>query len=378
MITSAANGTAGNAWHDALCARLRGEEVPIVPGMIATARHHRIHLVLAATVKPAGPESATVRALVAELRQAALVDLIRERALRGVIDGFAQAGVDVLLLKGAGLAYTLYPSAFLRPSSDIDVMVARAALERAESTLADDGWIRPAEPDGELITAQRHYVLADRAAFAVHLDLHWKVANPQLFTNSIAFDELLARAVPVTALGRHARTLSIPDALFVACVHRVAHHQDVIDLLWLWDIHLLASRLSVEERVLFLGLAARESMRAVCARGIELASERFGTAGAPALLAALKRPRGERPEPSAQFLGRALRQVDLVQADLATLRGWRARLALVGQHLFPSAAYIQAAYPRCPAAMLPLAYVHRIVRGAPKWFRRPGENRSTG
>jgi hypothetical protein len=26
-------------------------------------------------------------------------------------------------------------------------------------------------------------------------------------------------------------------------------------------------------------------------------------------------------------------------------------------------------YPRWPAALLPLAYVDRIVRGAPKWFR---------
>jgi hypothetical protein len=27
-------------------------------------------------------------------------------------------------------------------------------------------------------------------------------------------------------------------------------------------------------------------------------------------------------------------------------------------------------YARCPALLLPLAYFHRIVRGAPKWFER--------
>ena len=173
--------------------------------------------------------------------------------------------------------------------------------------------------------------------------------------------------MPVAALGTHALTLSRVDALFVACIHRVAHHQDAIDLLWLWDIHLLASRLSAEERVQLLGLAARASMRAVCARGLELASAQFRTEGAAELIAAL---RAERPEPSARFLG-GLRLVDLVRTDLRALEGWRARVTLVGEHLFPSAAYMQSAYPRCPAAVLPLAYVHRIVRGAPKWFRRP-------
>jgi hypothetical protein len=32
---------------------------------------------------------------------------------------------------------------------------------------------------------------------------------------------------------------------------------------------------------------------------------------------------------------------------------------------------MQRAYARCPHALLPLAYAHRIVRGAPAWFRRP-------
>ena len=46
------------------------------------------------------------------------------------------------------------------------------------------------------------------------------------------------------------------DALFVACVHRVAHHDDAIDLLWLWDIHLLASRLSADPEFSLASLEA--------------------------------------------------------------------------------------------------------------------------
>ena len=370
MIEAVGDEGAEAAAENALCARLRGEDVPISPAMVATARRHRLHLVLAAAARSGELEHSASAVLLAESRQALVVDLIRERTLRDLLDQFAAAGVGALLLKGAGLAYTLYPSAHLRPRADLDVMIARASLASAERTLAARGWTRAAEPDAELVTAQRHYVLARPAAFDEQLDLHWKIANPQIFGDAVTFEELLSRAVPVTALGPHARTPSTPDALFIACLHRVAHHDDAVDLLWLWDIHLLASRLSAEERARFLGLARRASMRAVSARGLELACARFRTPGAADLIAALQQPAGERPEPSATFLG-GLSQVEVLRADLSALGGWRARLTLLGEHLFPPGVYVRSAYPRCPAALLPLAYVHRIVRGAPKWFRRP-------
>jgi hypothetical protein len=274
-------------------------------------------------------------------------------------------------LKGAGLAYTLYQFPHLRPRADVDLMIARRDLGRAERALAEDGWTRVAEQDGDLITTQRHYVPSGPAQSVEQLDLHWEIANPHHFRDTVTFEELWSRAVPVTALGSGARTLSDPDALLVACIHRVAHHQDVIELLWLWDIHLLASRLSVDERSRFVTLAARASMRAVCRRSLELASTSFRTPGAADLIAALRPLPGEPLEPSARFLGGGLRQVDLLRCDLSVLRGWAERLALIGGHLFPPATYMRSAYPLCPGTLLPLAYVHRIVRGAPKWFRRP-------
>ena len=114
-------------------------------------------------------------------------------------------------------------------------------------------------------------------------------------------------------------------------------------------------------------------MRAVCARGLELASACFATPCAGGLVAALRPAAADPAEPSVRFLGGGLRQVDVLRGDLATLSGWRARVALVGAHLFPNGAYMKSMYPRWPAAALPFAYIHRIVRGAPKWFRRPAD-----
>jgi hypothetical protein len=217
------------------------------------------------------------------------------------------------------------------------------------------------------LATQRHY--SSDAPFAEQLDVHWSIAVPHLFRNAVTFDELQSQSIPIPALGTAARTLSYPDALFLACLHRVAHHQDADDLLWLWDVHLLASRLSSAERTRFIDLAVRASMRSICIRGLALAGEQFGTSGAAELIEALQSPTGK-DEPAARFLERNLRQVDVFLTDLEVLPSWRARVALVSEYLFPSAAYMRSAYPGFPGAVLPVAYLWRIARGMPKWFRR--------
>jgi hypothetical protein len=108
-------------------------------------------------------------------------------------------------------------------------------------------------------------------------------------------------------------------------------------------------------------------MRAVSARGLALAATAFHTP-VEILIARLTTGTFE-AEPSAAFIGGA-RIVDVVASDLRHAGAWPRRWQLLREHLFPSRAYIGERYPRWPAALLPLAYVYRIARGAPAWFRR--------
>jgi hypothetical protein len=351
---------------------MRGEDVPISAAILEAARHHGMHLLLAQESGRVA-DDAVRAALTADLRAAAVADLVREGELRRLLPTLAAEGVRALVLKGAALAYTVYRAPHLRPRGDLDLLIAPRDLETADQALVAAGWRRVVEHDSAAITTQRHYVPGGTPRFAEHLDLHWKIAVPRIFGDAAGFDELASRAVPITALSPDAWTLSPADSLFLACLHRVAHHQDAADLLWLWDIHLLASSLSDRERLSFTGLAGQRAMRAVCARGLELALARFATPRAPELIAALHPSPNEAEEPSATFLRGGMRQVDLLRSDLSTVRNWRAGLALMRAHLFPNAVYVKSMYPRWPAAALPFAYIDRIVRGAPKWFRGPAE-----
>jgi hypothetical protein len=352
----------------ALCTRLRGLAVTLTPAIVTAARRHRVHLLLAASLTPAERVTTLGAQLVRDLTVAAALDEWRADDTRLLLDALARAGAATLVLKGAAFAHTLYETPQLRPRLDLDLLVRRESLDDAERALAEAGWMRPTERDAELGEPQRHYVKQGSDGRPSHVDVHWKIAIPRAFGESLSFDDLDARAMPIPALGHAARTLCRSDALLVACMHRVAHHNDGIDLLWLWDIHLLVEWLSPADRLDFAARAGRMGMSAVCVRGVGLAADLFGTHAGAETIRELEAHRVSGDEPSARFIG-GVRPVAVLADDLRTL-GWDGRLRLLGEHLFPSRAYMRVRYPGWPKVALPLAYIVRIAAGAPRWFRR--------
>lgn len=355
----------------ALSVRLAGGSAPLAGDDIALARRHGVHLVLAISLTEMERAEPWARDLLRELRTAAAFQERRDALLREAIEALAAASADVLVIKGAALAHTIYPEPYVRPRVDVDLLVDRADLARADRVLEAEGWLRDAESDAEWVSGQRHYTKALGSSGRVErLDLHWRVVNPLVFAEALSFAELRERAVPVASLGPSARTPAIGDALLLACLHRLAHHADDTSapaLLWLHDISLLVARLDAAGRSRFFAIAGRPSLRQACRAGLAEAADRLGSTAAAALAADL--PASRRDDPGARFLERASPYA-LMRADLAVLPSWRERAALVREHLFPSMKYMRARYPRCPAALLPLAAVYRIAAGAPAWLRK--------
>jgi Uncharacterised nucleotidyltransferase len=328
--------------------------------VLAEARAEGMHLILA--------ERLRLPAFDGELRDAAVVDACRVHELRAVLAGMAAAGIRPVLLKGASLARTHYSRPELRPRSDTDLMIPASARDLVARTLVALGYRRQSEVDGELAIGQFHFEKHDRIGLFHALDVHWRVSNVRVFADALTYEELARDAVALPSLGPDAWSPSPVHALLLACVHRVAHHGDADDLLWLYDVHLLARAFTSHQRDAFAALASARRMRAVCARTLSLALEAFGGVDV-GWIAALSAP-GCAAEPSAAFLGGGLRQVDILKADLAATPGWRSRLILLREHLFPRAAFMYERYGTRTRLALPWLYLHRAVTGLPKWFRR--------
>ena len=138
----------------------------------------------------------------------------------------------------------------------------------------------------------------------------------------VSFQELLD-ASQVVSIGDVlvARTPQDAHALLLACLHRAAHHHDSDDLLWLYDIHLLAERLTEKDVASLLDLSQRSGAGAVCARGLRLALDRFETRLPATLFPSLEAAPAAGPALPAAFLKSGVRKADLLMADLGVLHG---------------------------------------------------------
>lgn len=311
-------------------------------------------------------------------RAEAALDLVRERELVDVLGAFADQNIHPLLIKGTPLAYTHYPSPSVRPRGDTDMLIPEKDCEPARRILEGLGYVLPNAVSGQWISSQ--FTAEKRDPFGVDhaLDVHSRLSNQQIFAGLFSFDDLDRDSDPVAALGPNARTLNPVHALLLACTHRVGHFHTPVyldgvpryggdRLIWLYDIHLLITGMSANEREKFSALAAEKRVRAVCLDGLRRASECFAAPLPDALIESLAEA-GE-PEPSARYL--APGGLPHLVNELRALPGWRARARLLKEHAFPPADYVLRKYDVSSPAWLPALYLHRGLRGVWKLVRRP-------
>ena len=367
---------------NALAAALRG-----VPGVwadlddpvrqqhfVEAASAHRVRPLLAWTLRRSGEldrwPAAVRQSLVDAARAEAALEIARHRDLCRLMHAVASAGIDVLVVKGASLAYDLYAEPWLRPREDTDVMVRPEDVARTGAVLAAAGYRAVPRPSGTLVAHQQLYVRSSPSRDAV--DLHWKIADPAPFADLLSADDLFRDAVDLHLdASCRARVPCRSHALLLACWHRVAHHHDGERLLWLYDLHLLAAALDDAGCRTVAEIAARTRTSAVCARGLTLASRHFQSPHVARLLDQLQDAPADHESPASRYLREDARKVDLLLADLRALPTWTSRARLVREHLFPSADYMRATYEGSHGMPLPALYAWRIVNGARRWFQRP-------
>lgn len=342
-----------------------------VAALVTAACHHRVFLLLgwilraAGTLKDWPPEF--IGAFLRAEREAVTVDCVRHSELVRVLAELSSAGVRVLPFKGAALAHTHYPAPHVRVRTDTDLLVAAADVPTLEEAFARLGYVRPPETAGRLVSYQSHYQRTDRHGVMHALDVHWKISNMQALADRFTFEELWQSRVPVPALGSSAVTISDVHALLLALVHRAGHHPGSRDLLWIYDLHVLASRLTPEQMLQVQELAGARGLSHIACEGLGLAREWFGTTTVDRAVDAL-RDRAAHQESAAVIRG-PWSQADVLRLDLGALSNWRARGRLIREHLFPSASYMRARYGVRSNFLLPGLYVWRVLLGAPKWLR---------
>jgi hypothetical protein len=301
-------------------------------------------------------------ALDARARLEAAVEALRCREMKRVLARLREDGVTTLVLKGGALAYTHYPAPYLRPRGDTDLLVRRDDRVKAEDVLADLGYGRERGVSRDSVHTQRMF-RRHEAGVPHTMDLHWAISNRPLFARMLSFDELRRDARPIAALGAGALAPAPVYALILACVHRVAHHDDAPHLIWLYDLKLLAEGLSSGEWGLFWGLAVEKRIVALCRESLALTARRLGLTEEAARASAPVSVAGSDDEPSAAYLGGTGAHWRSLLLDLRGAAGAGARLRLLAGHAFPDREYMRSVYGTTGLTTLTAAYVRRATGG---------------
>ncbi len=294
---------------------------------------------------------------------ATALELVRGREIRSVLDRLADAGIRPVLLKGVPLAYTLYDAPSLRPYEDVDAFVRRDEVEAIKSAMAPLGYAEARLSGGELLFCQFQMMRRDVFGLDHTFDFHWRISTQSLFANVLGYDEVAAAAEPLPALGPAALRAGIVHALLLACIHPAMHHRNASRPIWLYDIHLLVSRLDAAELDRFADLAIARGVAAICASQLSAASARFHTA-IPGRVRNRLQSTGT-AEPSAAYLRPARRWHHELAANLRGHQRTPDRLRLLGEVLLPSPRYMRGSYRLggLGSVLLPALYIHRILYG---------------
>ncbi len=306
---------------------------------------------------------ALVDSLAAWVRRETAREMARREEIVGVLTACASAGIEPVLLKGTALAYTVYEWPACRPRLDTDLIIRVEDVEATRALLRRRGYASAVHCEDLFRQFEVHKT--DDLGIEHVFDVHWKISTQPVFGDVLSYDELRARAVAAPALGPAAWVPCTPHALMLACVHPVMHHRNIERVLWIYDIHLLASALSRGERETFVDEARRKRVASICARGLRVAHEKFLTAAATPLIDGLG---SAAIEASADYLDERRRWHDDVLSSLRNLPTVSDRLGLLKEIAFPNPEYILASYGLSNRArdrmLLPALYLHRHVRGA--------------
>ena len=245
--------------------------------------------------------------------------------LAALLRAGTEAGLGLLVLKGAALAETAYPRPSLRRFGDLDVLVGRADAARARTLLESLGYVVDPLQWEEVVRGRDCQVnfFSHTERGPVVVELHTELINNDLFFGKFRVDDagLWERARPARLAGVEARVLGPEDQILHLCLHLAGHSLAAPQSLR--DIAQVCS-VSAVDWPLLVSLAHKSGTGAACFAALFAAARLLGTPVPPTALDSLA-PRAGRTRLERLSEARAADGIE----DVAAARTERLRFPLL-------------------------------------------------
>lgn len=228
--------------------------------------------------------------------QVLALTLLQFHGVARVLRALEAAGIPVIVLKGAALAETVYPTLADRPMGDVDLLVRPADREQASAVLEAAGYRyvpepqQPFSPFATTFTGEMAFRGRDRTV----IELHWQLTPSEWLQQLCDLDPapFWAAAQPLEVEGAHALQLAPHDLLLHLCVHLTVHGYG--HGVGFTDIVQVVAAYQPFAWELFLARATRFRLRSLCYFPLEICVAVLGASVPAHVLAALRPPTWQR------------------------------------------------------------------------------------
>jgi hypothetical protein len=193
--------------------------------LLEQSARHGVTPLLYHRLKTIHPDIVIPPDITGKLRQAYLENAARNirlyHNLGDVLKRFRDHAIPVIALKGAHLAERVYENRALRYMGDLDLLVKKDALAKADALLIEMG-CTPNEQN-RIVGSDNNefvYVMPKRD---VSLEIHWGLLSPQ-FPFPIDTEGLWERVRPVCIAGVEVAVFCPEDLLLHLCIHAGCTH----------------------------------------------------------------------------------------------------------------------------------------------------------
>lgn len=182
-------------------------------------------------VLPAGTSDAFLEGMKDAYYRNVVRSLRQEDAQNRTISLLSAEGVPSVLLRGNAIARDIYADPYCRSSVDIDILIREDDLERADSVLSKNGYVRSDDLPLKFWVARIHHAVYRCPGSEDLIELHWNFCIPSFF--NLSSGDIWACVVRL-AEGQYKLS---PEMLLI---HLLLHHymhafrelRVLIDLIW--------------------------------------------------------------------------------------------------------------------------------------------------
>ncbi|WP_077342093.1 nucleotidyltransferase family protein [Pseudocolwellia agarivorans] len=310
--------------------------------------------------------------LTAFAQHSRVISTITDNAAKELLYELAQKNIKVVVLKGFSLGYQVYDTPYLRPKTDVDILIRNEDKVKVSEIFKHLGYSNPRGWEPQAIMNQFAMKKTLSKGVNVLFDVHLKISNSKQIENILNYQELIQSSN--TTLLPNINLINKPYALIHAIFHLLHHKSsgDLIKLIWYYDLYLIIEQLDSAEIEQLKTIITNTGLAFLVQHTLVLTIEYFPSVQINNLIQWCETPSiNATSEKSYNYLLGNVFGVKGLWLSLCATKGLTNKVAIIRETAFPPAAEIYIKYGKDSGWPLSLLYIRRIFTGSIKYiFKR--------